>query len=111
MAKNFKYQISAAVKLVGIAKPDEGKTQVEHIDVQLFEPPGTEGMRNDEGMPNADGVKMMTELFIQGLVACIRTAEHHGHVNGPDEIKRVIGVMGEAYAAVSDVEKGMWDKR
>lgn len=96
--KNFKYAYSAKVIVQMLVKPLEGKSTLEQIDITLMAPGELKPPWLDrKGRVTLDGVKPISQAFIQGLNANIKNAHHAGFWEKQEHYDYIVAEIKRAF--------------
>lgn len=62
---------------------------------------------NEDGVPNEDGVKVFTNILVQGLVGNIHYAHQNGYIDSAKHLRYVIEQLERGFMQVVNIEKGV----
>lgn len=61
---------------------------------------------DDSDLPNSDGSKALTQVFVQGLIGNIHHAHEKGYWDSAEHIRYIIAELGRGFIEVPNISEG-----
>jgi len=103
----MEFSVEVKIKLTTDHTPGEKRSKHVATDFNLIvkEPLDHKQYFSEDGMPNLNGSKMITNLFIQGLVGNIHQAHEKGFADSASHLRFIISEPERGFAAPANVSK------
>lgn len=98
-----KIKIRSIVSLHLVKKENNSKPQLSECSIDLIEPEGLTGYRDEEESLNKFGVKALSQVLVQGLNANIQGAHQNGIMDSAEHLRYVISELERAFVNVTEV--------
>jgi len=111
--KIIKMELKFEAKCILKVEHLPGMTTTNHVETQLNLNVSDNLDRSmyfdQDGLPNKNGCLVLTNTFIQGLIANIHNANQRGHWNDSEHIRYIIAELGRGFVQIANVSDGVFD--
>jgi hypothetical protein len=91
---------------------EKGMTQSKHystkVHLSVSDNLSEDAYIDDEGLPNKDGIKALTNVFIQGLIANIHVAQDRDYWKDHEHIKYIISELERGFVNIAQIGTSEW---
>jgi hypothetical protein len=93
--------------IITLGYKDSNKSSLKHTDINLEIPKelDEEMYFDKEGLPNKNGIKALSQCFIQGLVANIHHGHNKGYWDSAEHLRYIIKEIERGFIENVDISK------